>query len=186
MDGYGLKVGGAFDLITFLKQPITVLRLLSWVFALVVVASISNEGFINRPDSPQEFCIFNEDPAPCRLGEWAGSLALIFSSAYICLDLLLPRVSSVKEKRRLVLSDILLSGLWSLLWFASFCVLAHQWQLTSVEDLPLNEGANAARAAILFCFFSIFSWGGLVLLSLEKMKRVSFEEEYNKLFTPQT
>ncbi|KAJ0000884.1 hypothetical protein NQD34_005904 [Periophthalmus magnuspinnatus] len=186
MESYGLKAGGAFDLMTFLKQPITVLRLLSWVFALVVLGCISNEGFVNRPDSPLDLCVFNGNAAACHFGEWAGSLAFIVSSAFIALDLYFPQIGSVRDRKRVVMADILTSGVWSLLWFVSFCFLAHQWQVSAVDSDPLGAGADAARATILFCFFSVFSWGGLTLLSLERMKRISFEEEYNKLFTPQT
>ncbi|KAJ0058612.1 hypothetical protein NL108_017866 [Boleophthalmus pectinirostris] len=184
MEGYGQKGGGAFDLMTFLKQPITVLRLLSWVFALVVVACVSNEGFVNRPDSPLSVCVFNGNAGACGLAQGAGSVALVFSSASIALDLLLPHFSAARDRKRLVTADLLASGVWSLVWFVSFCFLAHQWQITSVENDPLSEGADAARAAILFSFFSIFSWGGLTLLSMERIKRVEFEEEYDKLFTP--
>ncbi|MEQ2165296.1 Synaptogyrin-1, partial [Goodea atripinnis] len=47
---------------------------------------------------------------------------------------------------------------WSLIWFVGFCFLANQWQISKPEDNPLNEGADAARATIIFCFFSIFTW----------------------------
>lgn len=186
MEGYGVKAGGAFDLVTFLKQPITTLRLLSWIFSVVVVACISNEGYLNRPDSPLDLCVFNGNAAACRFGVTTATLALLISSALFALDVYFPQISSVRDRKRAVGADILLSGVWSVLWFVTFCFLANQWQVTPPENNPLDEGADAARAAILFCFFSIFCWGGLTLLSLERMKRVSFEEEYNKLFTPQT
>lgn len=49
-------------------------------------------------------------------------------------------------------------GLWTFLWFVGFCFLANQWQRTTSDKLPLNQGADAARAAIAFSFFSIFTW----------------------------
>lgn len=52
----------------------------------------------------------------------------------------------------------LLLGLWAFLWFVGFCFLANQWQRTTPDKLPLNQGADAARAAIAFSFFSIFTW----------------------------
>lgn len=97
---------------------------------------------------------------------------------------------------------------WSFMWFVGFCFLANQWQMSKLEDNPLREGGDAARAAITFCFFSIFTWvraglwavtvgvtmgftrllsqqGAQTLFSMEKLKNVSFEEEYIKLFPPQ-
>lgn len=51
-----------------------------------------------------------------------------------------------------------LSGFWTFLYFVSFCFLASQWSRTQTGDLPLNQGADAARAAIAFSFFSIITW----------------------------
>lgn len=47
---------------------------------------------------------------------------------------------------------------WAFLWFVGFCYLANQWQVSKAKDNPLNEGTDAARAAIAFSFFSIFTW----------------------------
>lgn len=51
-----------------------------------------------------------------------------------------------------------ITGFWAFLWFVCFCFLANQWQRTTPDELPLNQGADAARAAITFSFFSIFTW----------------------------
>lgn len=51
-----------------------------------------------------------------------------------------------------------LSAFWSFVWFVGFCFLANQWQVAKPEDNPLKEGGDAARAAITFAFFSIFTW----------------------------
>lgn len=47
---------------------------------------------------------------------------------------------------------------WAFLWFVGFCFLTNQWQASKAEDNPMNEGGDAARAAITFSFFSIFTW----------------------------
>lgn len=47
---------------------------------------------------------------------------------------------------------------WAFLWFVGFCFLANQWQVSKPKDNPMNEGTDAARAAITFSFFSIFTW----------------------------
>lgn len=46
------------------------------------------------------------------------------------------------------------------MWFLDFCFLANQWQQSKQEDNPLNEGADAARATVVFSFFSVFTWVG--------------------------
>lgn len=49
-------------------------------------------------------------------------------------------------------------ALWTFLWFVGFCFLTNQWAATKPEDV--HVGADSARAAITFSFFSIFSWVG--------------------------
>lgn len=53
---------------------------------------------------------------------------------------------------------LLFAGFWTFLYFVSFCFLANQWSRTTADELPLNQGADAARAAIAFSFFSIITW----------------------------
>ncbi|KAM6966485.1 synaptogyrin-1a isoform 2-T2 [Tautogolabrus adspersus] len=188
MDGfqaYGAgKAGGAFDPQTFFRQPQTVVRILCWLFSIVILGCIANEGYVNRPEEVEEFCIFNRNQNVCNFSVAMGTLCFLCCSAFLALDLYFPQISAVKDRKKAVMADIGVSAVWSLVWFLGFCFLANQWQVSKEEDNPLNEGADAARAAIVFCFFSVFSWGGLTLLSMERLKRVSFEEEYDKLFSP--
>ncbi|CAB1415872.1 unnamed protein product [Pleuronectes platessa] len=132
------------------------------LFSIVIFGCIANEGYINRPNEVEEYCIFNRNQNACNYG-----------------------ISSVKDRKRAVLADIGVSAFWSFMWFVGFCFLANQWQVTNLDDNPLREGGDAARAAITFCFFSIFTWAAQTLFSVEKLKNVSFEEEYIKLFPPQ-
>ncbi|XP_051987676.1 synaptogyrin-1-like isoform X2 [Xyrauchen texanus] len=180
------KAGGTFDPITFFQQPQTILRIVSWIFSIVIFGCIANEGYVNRPDEVKEFCIFNRNQNACNYGVGMGALAFLCCAAFMALDVYFPQITSVKDRKKAVLADIGVSAFWSVMWFVGFCLLANQWQVAKPEDNPLKEGGDAARAAITFSFFSIFTWAVLTLLALERLKRVSFEEEYNKLFTPQT
>ncbi|TRY96501.1 hypothetical protein DNTS_031543 [Danionella cerebrum] len=180
------KAGGTFDPITFFQQPPTILRILSWIFSLVIFGCIANEGYVNRPNEEEEFCIFNRNQNACNYAVGMGALDFLCCAAFMALDVYFPQISSVKDRKKAVLADIGVSAFWSFVWFVGFCFLANQWQVSDPEDNPLKEGGDAARAAITFAFFSIFTWGVLTLLGLERLKKVSFEEEYNKLFTPHT
>ncbi|XP_067830426.1 synaptogyrin-1-like isoform X1 [Heptranchias perlo] len=153
------KAGGAFDPVTFIKQPQTILRAVSWMFSIVVFGSIVNEGYVNRPSEVEQHCIFNRNPNACNYGITIGVLAFFGSMAFLALDAYFPQISSVKDRKKVVLGDIGFSVFWSFLWFVGFCFLTNQWQMTNLEDdNPLKEGADAARAAITFSFFSIFTW----------------------------
>ncbi|XP_062874650.1 synaptogyrin-1a isoform X2 [Trichomycterus rosablanca] len=180
------KAGGAFDPLSFIQQPQTVLRLVSWVFSIVIFGCIANEGYVNPPNEQEEYCIFNQNQNACNYGVTMGSLTFLTCIAFLALDAYFPQISGIKDRKKVVIADIGVSGFWSFIWFVGFCFLANQWQVAKTEDNPLNEGADAARAAITFSFFSIFTWGALLFFAVERMKRISFEEEYDKLFTSQS
>lgn len=71
-------------------------------------------------------------------------------------------ISSIRFTSNATLCSCLpsIAGFWTFMWFVGFCFLANQWQRTSPKELPLNQGADAARAAIAFSFFSIITWVG--------------------------
>uniref|UniRef100_A0A663MKX5 Synaptogyrin 1 n=1 Tax=Athene cunicularia TaxID=194338 RepID=A0A663MKX5_ATHCN len=128
------------------------------VFSIVVFGSIVNEGYVNRLDETQEHCIFNRNRNACNYGITVGVLAFLSCLLYLALDAYFPQISSVKDRKKAVLSDIGVSAFWAFLWFVGFCFLTNQWQASKEVDNPMNEGGDAARAAITFSFFSIFTW----------------------------
>lgn len=154
------------------------------LFSIVVLGCVANEGYVNRPEAVEEFCIFNQNQGACSFAVAVGMLCFLCSTALLALDVYFPQISGVKDRKKAVMADIGVSGearpalalwrtcsgvtrvffprdpaaLWSLVWFVGFCFLANQWQVSKAEENPLNEGADAARATILFCFFSVFTW----------------------------
>ncbi|XP_051249626.1 synaptogyrin-1a isoform X2 [Dicentrarchus labrax] len=186
MDGfqaYGAgKAGGAFDPLTFLRQPQTAIRILCWLFSIVILGCVANEGYINRPEEVEEFCIFNRNHNACNYAVSMATLCFLCSTAFLALDVYFPRISSVKDRKKAVVADIGVSVLWALVWFVGFCFLANQWQVSKQEDNPLDEGADAARAAIVFSFFSVFTWVSQCLLAVYRFKlgadSATFNQEY--------
>uniref|UniRef100_A0A8C5QAG6 Synaptogyrin n=1 Tax=Leptobrachium leishanense TaxID=445787 RepID=A0A8C5QAG6_9ANUR len=125
------------------------------LFSIVVFGCIVNEGYINRPNEGEEHCIFNRNRSACAYGVTVGVLAFLTCLLYLALDVYFPQISSVKDRKKTVLSDIAVSVLWAFFWFVGFCFLANQWQVSKPEDNPLDEGADAARAAIYFSFLNL-------------------------------
>lgn len=152
------------------------------VFSIVVFGSIVNEGYLNNPEEEEEFCIYNRNPNACSYGVTVGVLAFLTCLLYLALDVYFPQISSVKDRKKAVLSDIGVSAFWAFFWFVGFCFLANQWQVSKPKDNPLNEGTDAARAAIAFSFFSIFTWSLTAALAVRRFKELTFQEEYNTLF----
>lgn len=153
------------------------------LFSIVILGCVANEGYINQPEDSEEFCIFNHNQNACNYAISMGTLCFLCSTGFLALDIYFPQISGVKDRKKAVMADVAVSGetppscastvftcssvsvppmvsaaLWSLVWFVGFCFLAHQWQVSKQEDNPLEEGADAARAAIVFCFFSVFTW----------------------------
>ncbi|XP_058877031.1 synaptogyrin-1-like isoform X1 [Acipenser ruthenus] len=164
------KAGGAFDPQMFVRQPHSVLRMVSWVFSIVIFGSIANEGYVNRPDEVEEYCIFNRNHNACNYGVTMGTLAFLCCLAFLALDVYFPQISSVKDRKKAVLADVGVSAFWSFMWFVGFCLLTNQWQVSKPEDNPLKEGADAARASITFSFFSIFTWAAQSVLAFQRYR----------------
>uniref|UniRef100_UPI00398E73FE synaptogyrin-1-like n=1 Tax=Pristiophorus japonicus TaxID=55135 RepID=UPI00398E73FE len=153
------------------EGPARNLPLTAQLFSIVVFGSIVNEGYVNRPDEVEQHCIFNRNPNACNYGITIGVLAFLGCLVFLALDAYFPQISSVKDRKKVVLGDIGFSAFWSFLWFVSFCFLTSQWQASDLkQDNPLKEGADAARAAIAFSFFSIFTWAGQAFLGYRRYR----------------
>ncbi|XP_036771848.2 synaptogyrin-3 [Manis pentadactyla] len=166
--GAGLA-GAALDPVSFARRPQTLLRVASWVFSIAVFGPILNEGYVNADSGPELRCVFNGNAGACRFGVALGLGAFLACAAFLLLDARFQQISSVRDRRRAVLLDLGFSGLWSFLWFVGFCFLTNQWQRTAPGPGTAQAG-DAARAAIAFSFFSIFSWVALTVKALQRFR----------------
>ncbi|XP_068585179.1 synaptogyrin-2b [Cebidichthys violaceus] len=166
---YGASLaGGGFDFFKFVRQPQTIVRILSWIFALVVFASITTEGYINSVHNPEAKCIFNQNDSACHYAIGIGVIAFLACVAFLVLDVYLPFMSNAQERKYAVMADLGFSGAWSFLWFVCFCLLASQWAKShDINGVP----QDAARATVAFSFFSIATWGLLTYFALVRFRR---------------
>ncbi|KAK9978261.1 hypothetical protein ABG768_020020 [Culter alburnus] len=165
---YGASLaGGAFDLGSFIKQPQTIVRLFSWLFSIVVFATILSEGYINEPNVPEAKCMFNQTESACNYGVGVGILAFLACVVFIVLDALFHQISNARERKYIVLGDLVFSGVWTFLWFVCFCLLANKWSNTKVNGVP----ADAARAVVAFSFFSIATWALLTVFAFRRYRQ---------------
>lgn len=175
---YGASLaGGAFDLESFVKQPQTILRVLSWIFSIVVFASITAEGYVNLVTQENAKCMFNNNDSACSFGVGIGILAFLACVVFLLLDAYFPQISNAKERKYIVIGDLGFSAVWTFLWFICFCVLANQWSKTSDSS---SLAADAARAVVAFCFFSVITWGLLSFFAYRRYQEgvSDFNEEY--------
>lgn len=129
---------------------------------------IFGEGYTNIHTSDQLYCVFNQNEDACRYGSAIGVLAFLASAFFLVVDAFFSQISNATDRKYLVIGDLLFSALWTFLWFVGFCFLTNQWAATKPQDVRV--GADSARAAITFSFFSIFSWGVLASLAYQRYK----------------
>ncbi|CAM2102120.1 synaptogyrin-2 [Caretta caretta] len=175
------KAGGTFDLLRFLQRPQVLVRLLSAVFSLIVFSCIIGEGYTNTHDTDQLHCIFHRNEDACRYGIGIGVLGFLACVAFFTIDIYFPQISNATDRKYLVMADLGFSALWTFLWFIGFCFLTNQWAMTLPIDV--HVGADSARAAITFSFFSIFSWGFLITFALQRY-RMGVEDLTNSYVDP--
>lgn len=80
------------------------------VFSIVVFGCIVNEGYINLSTEEEEHCIFNRNRSACTYGVSVGVLAFLTCTLYLAVDVHFPQISSVKDRKKTVISDIAVSG----------------------------------------------------------------------------
>uniref|UniRef100_A0A8C5TTR7 Synaptogyrin n=2 Tax=Passeriformes TaxID=9126 RepID=A0A8C5TTR7_9PASS len=178
------RAGGAIDPVDFLKQPQTLIRVTTWIFSIVVFGSIINECYVNKDSQhPELLCIFNENESACSYGIAVGVIAFFGCIFFFVVDLYFQQISSVKDRKRAVLLDLGFSGFLAFLWFVAFCFLANQWQRTTLTR-GFSQGADAARAAITFSFFSIIIWVSVVL-ALRALQRYRLGTDMSLFATEQ-
>ncbi|TWW70040.1 synaptogyrin-2a [Takifugu rubripes] len=175
---YGASLaGGAFDFVGFLKQPQTVLRCLSWLFSIVVFATITAEGYINPDTSKETNCMFNENDSACSYGVGIGIIAFLACVVMLVVDANFPQISNANQRKIIVGGDFVFSATWTLLWLICFCVLANQWAHTTAKFAGSHD---AARAVIAFSFFSIGTWAILAYFAYRRYRQGvrEFDHEY--------
>ncbi len=79
------------------------------IFSMVVFASIINEGYVNM-GSERLHCVFNKNADACNYGITIGIVAFLACVFFLTLDVYFPQISSVKDRKRAVLLEIVFSG----------------------------------------------------------------------------
>lgn len=168
--------GGSFNILGFIKKPQVILRIVSWVFAIIVFGCISSQAY-----STDDKCAFNNDENACGFGTAIGIIAFLALTGFLILDALFETyISSVQHRKYIVMADMGFSGLWTFFWFVCFCYLADAWRKTTVGA---EFGSSGPQAAIAFSFFSIASFGGLTFFAVQRYRQgisETFASQYDQ------
>ncbi|KAL8586187.1 hypothetical protein ACOMHN_057749 [Nucella lapillus] len=161
------KAGAPFDPLSYIKKPQVILRLVSLLFSIVVFGCVSSGAWFG----PR--CQMNDDTNACGYGTGIGVIAFLLCIGFLIVDAFFDNLSSVQHRKYAVLADLGSSALWTFLWFVGFCYMTDAWRRTdkSAEYVqPNDKGRDNIQAAIAFSFFSIFSWGGLTFLAVQRYR----------------
>lgn len=80
------------------------------IFAIVVFACITTEGYVNPSHSPDAKCIFNQNDSACNYAVGIGVIAFLACVGFLVLDAYFPLMSSAEERKYVVLADLGFSG----------------------------------------------------------------------------
>lgn len=156
------KAGVDFDPLTFIKKPVTILRILSWVFSIVVFAVASDSDH-------RGICFYNNDNSVCGFSVFVGVLAFLACTALLLSDAYFENIPSVQYRRYIVMGDLGFSGLWAFFYFVNFCNVASAWSKTT-NPLIVGVAASNPGAIMAFSIFSIASFGGLTFFALQRYR----------------
>jgi hypothetical protein len=157
------RAGSAFDPIEFIKKPQVILRIVAWIFAIIVFASIAQEGYTD------DGCRYNGSNA-CGYGVAIGVIAFLLTMAFTGLDVYFPNISNIKTRKTAVLVELGSSGALVFLWFIGFCYMTDQWRQEPDKDKVGWNGRNSVQAAIAFAFFSIIVWAALTFFAFRRYR----------------
>lgn len=76
----------------------------------MILGCVANEGYVNRPEEVEEFCIFNRNQNACNYAVSMGTLCFLCSTGFLALDVYFPQISGVKDRKKAVMADIGVSG----------------------------------------------------------------------------
>ncbi|CAH8820764.1 unnamed protein product [Trichobilharzia szidati] len=163
------KSGTTSSILEFLRKPVVILRLVAVLSSIIVFGSISSGCHTH-----QDVCIFGATSSACSFPVAVGVFAFLGSIVFLASDFMFNSISNLKRRKIVIIGDLAFSGLWTFLWFVSFCLLANKWTNTSDEWLSQHkvEGwqESNARSAIGFAFLSIAIWGGITFFALQRFR----------------
>jgi len=156
------KAGADFDPIAFLKKPVTVLRICSWVFAIVVFAVASDSYH-------KDICIYNDANSVCGFSVFVGVMAFLACTAFLLSDAYFENIASVQYRRYIVMGDLGFSGLWVFFFFVNFCNVASAWSKTTNKQI-VELAASNPGAIMAFSIFAIATFAGLTFFAYQRYR----------------
>jgi hypothetical protein len=176
---------GDFQIVAFLKKPQVILRLLGWLFSIVVFGCISSSGWVTVESN--KVCTFNGVSSACGYGTFVGVVAFLGLMVFLVIDAMFDNLSNVLHRKYVIIADMAFSGIWSFLWFICFCYLTNLWNKTKAADVifKVHISYSGNQATLAFSFFSIIVFIALTVLAVMRYRQgvsTDFSSTYPDIF----
>jgi len=166
---YGAGMAGAgFNPLEFIKKPQVILRIVAWIFSIIVFGCISSGAWFTRT-AGDDVCLYGDANSACGFGTAVGVLSFLALVILLAVDAYFNNISTLQLRKQVVIGDLALSGAGAFLWFITFCALASKWASELPPDV-IGYSKSQPQAAIAFSFFSVFVWGGLTFFAWRRYK----------------
>ncbi|KAA3673535.1 uncharacterized protein DEA37_0003564 [Paragonimus westermani] len=163
------KAAGSFNAFEFFRKPVVILRVIAIVVSIIVFGCVASGG-----RTADHVCIFHGEASACSYAVGVGVLAFLGGIGLLVSDGMFNSISNIKRRRQVVIGDLAFSGLWTFLWFVSFCLLTNKWTNTEEKWLDRHKvedwQENNARSAIVFSLVSTGIWAGLTFFALQRFR----------------
>lgn len=115
------------------------------IFSIVVFATITAEGYINKHTTEETKCMFNENDSACNYGVGIGVIAFLACAVMLILDANFPQISNAQQRKIIVMGDFVFSGESRIFYI-----------LFRPEELHPKTGSKVLRESSGFLFTYVF------------------------------
>eukprot|EP00118_Oscarella_pearsei_P025022 m.307337 g.307337 ORF g.307337 m.307337 type:complete len:231 (+) comp42161_c0_seq1:52-744(+) len=153
-------------ILSTIQKPQVITRLITLVCCIIVFGCIADKG------SAGSICYIDSKSGTCAFGVFVGVVGFILCLAYLVIDFLFELSNNVLVRKFVVLSDIIASALWGVMFFVCFCVLAAKWTSYKGSNKSLDSSiSNSVQAAIALAFFCIIGFVVLAVLAVLRFRQ---------------
>jgi len=153
-----------------LKEPLLPTHLANLLLALIVTGCVANaranEAGVDGGAS-SNVCGFDRDEGLCSFSTLIGVVSFLLALIFVIVEAQWEKLGSYH--RWIYLGELIVSGIFGLLFFVSFCMLASGWSNTNAELRDEVSHGNV-NVAISSSFFSVVSWATLGYFSYKGYK----------------
>ena len=147
-----------------LKEPLLPTHLVNWLLSVVLLGCVANS---HADVNGERVCGFAKDEGVCSSTNGFAVAAFLTSTVFVALELRWERLANYH--RNIYLGELIVAGVYVLVFFGFFVKLASAWTNTD-DTIKGFVGHGNPGTAIAVTLLSMGSWGFLAWLSYKGYK----------------